>query len=326
MKRALITGFAGFVGRHFTRHLLDTGWHVTGVDNMVSGVHQTEWSFPPKSIARLDTMYWDIKNYAFQKDPDFDLIIHCAAIVGGRLTIDNDPLKVATDLAIDAEFFNWLAKYQRKDQKVVYFSSSAVYPVTLQGTARLALSESFMSFDRREIGMPDMTYGWSKLTGEYLAKMAVEKYGLDVVIYRPFSGYGEDQDFAYPFPSIIRRIVNREDPITIWGSGNQTRDFIHIDDVVDAVMATMYELKPGEALNLGSGKGTSFKELVQVAIANERPTRFVDIAVDTTKPEGVFYRVANIDKLSLMYTPMVSLQEGIARVAAHLTKQKVQDS
>ena len=76
--------------------------------------------------------------------------------------------------------------------------------------------------------------------------------------YRPFSGYGEDQSFDYPFPSLIRRVLNKEAPITIWGSGDQCRDFIHIDDIVEAVMQTKDVLKPGEVLNLGSGVSDEF--------------------------------------------------------------------
>ena len=63
-----------------------------------------------------------------------------------------------------------------------------------------------MSFDR-DIGMPDMSYGWAKLTCEYLAQLAYRKHGLKSICYRPFSGYGEDQDDAYPFPSICKRVM-----------------------------------------------------------------------------------------------------------------------
>jgi len=67
------------------------------------------------------------------------------------------------------------------------------------------LKEDMISFEG-DIGMPDMTYGWAKLTNEYLAQLAYQKHGLKSVCYRPFSGYGEDQDDAYPFPSICRRV------------------------------------------------------------------------------------------------------------------------
>ena len=136
----------------------------------------------------------DIRRFmALKKADEFDLIIHCAAIVGGRLNIDGDPLAVSTNLSIDAEFFRWIARSQTK-KRVVYFSSSAVYPVELQQRNRhCALAEGLVDLTMTRLGMPDQTYGWSKLTGELLAQKAVRDYGAEVVIYRPFGGYGEDR-------------------------------------------------------------------------------------------------------------------------------------
>lgn len=327
MKRALITGGCGFVGRHFAKRFLDDGWNVTVIDDLSTGIRPDKWPLGAKSKA---------DNFAFWEDDsrelphwgrrDFDLVIHCAAVVGGRLKIEGDPLAVATDLAIDSDFFNWCVK--AKPKKIIYFSSSAVYPVEFQKNDRyqIKLAEVLTNFDSTRIGRPDMTYGWAKLTGEYLAKLAVEKYGLDAVCYRPFSGYGEDQSLDYPFPSIVQRVVRGDDPIAIWGSGNQVRDFIHIDDIVDCVLETMDVLPPGEVLNLGSGEPTSFKDLVvKAAVCLGHPPwgngEFL-YACDTSKPEGVFYRVADTYKMNQFYKPRVSLEEGIRRVAAHLTKFK----
>jgi GDP-L-fucose synthase len=325
MRRALITGHCGFVGRRFTRRLLDAGWRVTGVDNLIAGVHFKEWAFKPESSHHADFCYADVRDWFPGNDAgEYDLVVHCAAIVGGRRVIDGDPLKVATDLAIDADFFYWLVRGKRHaDRKVVYFSSSAVYPVWMQGAARLKMREGFAGFDSGKFDMPDQTYGWAKLSGELLARHAAEQYGVDVVIYRPFSGYGEDQDFAYPFPSIVRRVVERENPIVIWGRGRQVRDFIYIEDVIDAVLSTMHELKPGEALNLGSGTGVSFPQLARLAASTIYPDeRAVIIDFDETKPEGVLYRVADVEKLSSMYRTTTSIEEGIERTAKYLGAQR----
>jgi GDP-L-fucose synthase len=313
MKRALVTGGCGFVGCHFVRRLLDDGWKVLVVDDLSSGIAPNSliWNF----------YRGDLRDYVKYVSPDYDLIIHCAAVVGGRLKIDGDPLAVATDLAIDSDLMRWVVKAKNKP-KVVYFSSSAVYPLELQTYHnRMKLQETLAGrFEFSRVATPDASYGWSKLTGEYLAQHAVKTYNADVVIYRPFSGYGEDQSFDYPFPSIIRRVVNKENPITIWGSGEQCRDFIHIDDIVEAVMQTKDVLKPGEVLNLGSGIPTSFKQLANAACG--ALDHNVKIVCDTTKPEGVFYRVADTYKLDQFYKPKVSLEEGIRRVAAHLTEVK----
>jgi nucleoside-diphosphate-sugar epimerase len=316
---ALVTGGCGFVGRHFVQKLLHLDYQVTLVDDLSAGIPVERWLAPVNRKedrrSRLAVYYRDFREYASQTTADFDLIVHLAAVVGGRLTIDGDPLKVATDLAIDATFFNWVVKHRPLPRKVMFFSSSAAYPIAEQTQHHhRTLSERLIDFDGY-LGVPDMTYGWAKLTGEFLARHAVETYGLDVVIYRPFSGYGEDQDFTYPFPSIVRRVACGESPIVIWGSGKQLRDFIHIDDVVEAVFASAWEMQPGNVLNLGSGCGTSFVELAQRAcrvIGHE-----ADIVNDTTKPEGVFARIGDCRKMFEYYKPRVDLDEGIARAFAY---------
>ena len=308
--RVIISGGVGFVGSHFANHLIRHGHKVTVVDinerGLVPWGQQYEWVVD--DLRRFVT----IRNC-----DDFDLIIHCAAVVGGRLKIEGDPLAVATNLAVDASLFNWIAR-GKKPKRVIYFSSSAVYPIELQERNRhCALSEALVDLNRKRFGLPDQTYGFAKFAGELLAKQAVEKYGVDVVIYRPFSGYGTDQALDYPFPSIIQRVKNREDPIVIWGSGDQERDFIHIDDIVEAVLATYDKLKPGSTLNLGTGIGTSFYSLAREAagIAGYFP----EIVTDKTKPEGVFSRIADTFLLEQYYRPKISLAEGIKRA---LTPQK----
>lgn len=319
MKRALITGFAGFVGRHFTKRLSDDGWEVTGVDDFSTGLHPSKWMSQPIKVS-MNTM--GLREYAlFRPDvSDFDLIIHCAAVVGGRQKIEGDPIAVATDLAIDADFWQWVVRSKNKKQKIVYFSSSAVYPVELQRERmHCTLTESLVSMSSTRFGMPDLTYGWAKLTGEYLAQHAVKTYGTNCVIYRPFSGYGEDQDLSYPFPAIIQRVVRRENPIEVWGSGDQVRDFIHISDVVEGVLSTMHVLPPGGVMNLGSGVGVSFKELVEIAC--ELLGHKADIRPDTSKPSGVHRRQADTFFMRQHFQPKVGLEEGIIGVAKHLQKQ-----
>jgi nucleoside-diphosphate-sugar epimerase len=313
-KRALVTGGCGFVGRHFVRWLLNHDYAVTVVDDLSSGLAPHAW---PRHLRVTDEQqkrftfhHGDFRDYAKEATADFDLIVHLAAVVGGRLMIEGDPLQVATDLAIDATFFNWVVKQKPLPRKVLFFSSSAVYPISDQTLSHHhPLTEDLVRYDLDTFGMPDMTYGWSKLTGELLAKFAAQTYDLDVVIYRPFSGYGEDQDFTYPFPSVIRRVANKETPIIVWGSGKQLRDFIYIEDVLDAVFASESQLKPGEALNLGSGVGTSFVQLAEVA--GKVIGHKAEVVNDSSKPEGVFARVADCKKMFKYYRPTTSLERGI---------------
>lgn len=311
---ALVTGGCGFVGRRFVRWLLNHDYHVTVVDDLSTGLAPEKWPqhLQPRAKQQEAMKFHraDFREYAKTASANFDLVVHLAAVVGGRLTIEGDPLAVATDLAIDATFFNWLVKQRPLPRKVLYFSSSAAYPIGDQTpTNNRPLHETMIDFDNYQLGMPDMTYGWSKLTGEFLARHAAEKYGLDVVIYRPFSGYGEDQDFTYPFPSVVRRVGNGEAPIIVWGSGDQLRDFIYIEDAVEAVFASANQLPSGAALNLGSGVGTSFRELAQVAC--QVIGHNAEVINDPTKPEGVFARVGDCHRMFQYYRPATSLERGI---------------
>jgi nucleoside-diphosphate-sugar epimerase len=314
-----ITGFVGFVGSHFTRRLLTEGHQVTGVDirlHKPEWVRQSQQGTFPKMLYIVD----DCRRF-FKIEPasEYDLIIHCAAVVGGRLNIEGDPLAVATNLSIDAELWNWVCR-AKPTPRVIYFSSSAVYPAELQ-TERLhcVLAEGLVSLDATRFGLPDQTYGFAKFAGELLARQAVQHYGVEAVIYRPFSGYGEDQSLDYPFPSIIKRVAEREDPITIWGSGDQKRDFIHIDDIVDMVLATYHKMPAGTTLNLGSGEAMSFRRLAELVcwVAGHR----AEIVTDPTKPEGVFSRVADTYQMEQWgLKPKVSLLDGIKRALnKHLT-------
>ena len=324
--KVLVTGGAGFVGRHIAKHCVDLKYDVVIVDDMSTGIPWRKWPdfLQPKGfdVARITEISDDLRHYMrhYAKASEFDLIFHCAAVVGGRKMIDGAPLHVATDLSIDAEFFNWCCAENKKPGKVVYFSSSAVYPTQLQTREiHVRLNEALVKIGIAKIGMPDAAYGWAKLSGEFLMHHAVKSYGLDCVCYRPFSGYGEDQDFSYPFPTLVRRVGRCEDPILIWGSGDQVRDFIHIDDIVDMIFESFPKMPAGETVNLGSGQPLSFKEFVNITAAILGHSTRIETRVD--EPEGVFYRVADIHRMEQYCgLPKISLAEGIRRVHRYQSK------
>ncbi len=221
-------------------------------------------------------------------------------------------MMVALDLSIDAEFFFWICRY--KPGRVLYPSSSAAYPISLQSTTgAIALSEGDIDF-KKNLGTPDMTYGWTKLTGEFLAQIAAKYYGVSICCIRPFSGYGEDQDLTYPVPAIAARAAKKEDPFEVWGSGKQGRDFVHIDDVIDCIQMAMNNIKDGTAINIGSGKLTSFLDIIELftEFAGYKPS--VKPLLD--KPVGVHSRYANMDYVNNTFGwyPKISLREGMKRV------------
>jgi nucleoside-diphosphate-sugar epimerase len=253
--------------------------------------------------------------------PRFGDVVHLAAVVGGRMKIDGDPLSVATDLAIDAGFFAWAVR--ERPARILYASSSAAYPIHLQAAeGNVALREEYVDFEHGRLGVPDMTYGWSKLTGEFLSRIAAQKYGLHVACIRPFSGYGEDQDESYPVPAIAARAARHEDPLTVWGSGRQGRDFVHIEDCVSAMFRILDAVSDGSGVNIGSGKLTTFLEVARL---------FADLAGYVPRihpledrPVGVQARYADVSRMKalLNWTPEIPIEAGFSRVL-HAAQQRL---
>ena len=294
----LITGGCGFVGSYFAEKLKDA-FDLTIVDNF-SSESSRDISCGNVNVIKMDIIDYMKNNMKNNISIPFDLVIHLAAVVGGRQKIEENPIEVAQDLIVDTEFFKWCVKTNPK--KVIYFSSSAVYPLEFQGPENYQkLSEDMVDFDNK-IGIPDLSYGWSKLTGEFLAQLAHKKHGIDIVCYRPFSGYGHTQHDTYPFQAIMNRAIKKENPLIVWS--NSYRDFVHISDIFTFVMDTYEDIHDGSPLNIGTGIATSFTELAQMA-AQEIGYN-PEIKIIDNMPRGVHYRVS---KNSINH--LISLRDGI---------------
>lgn len=300
MKTALVTGSAGFVGRHVAAKLAARGWSVTGVDERNGAVQRVM----TQSKNALQVFQADSTRY--------DVVVHCAAREPYRAAIDNQPGNFAYNMMLDSMMFEWAVRTGQG--RVVYLSSSAAYPTSLQGSVAtgVPLQEDTIDLSAVTAGRPDASYGWTKLTGEQLAA-AARQAGLPVTVVRPFSGYGTDQDVNFPFGAFLDRVVRRDDPFVVWGDGTQVRDWIHVDDIVNALVA-IAQSGTTDPVNLCTGIGTSMTDLVALmtAIAGYRP----QIQYLTGQPNGVAYRVGDPTRLHTYYTPGVTLQQGISRALA----------
>jgi nucleoside-diphosphate-sugar epimerase len=282
----LVTGSHGFIGRHMSAALAARGDTVHRYDTRVG----------------LDCM--DVFDGRHWPSETFDLVVHCAAIVGGRENIERGPAELATyNVGLDAALFRWALA--ARPGRVVYFSSSAAYPVSFQRGiyAGHALAER----DLNNHVEPDNSYGWAKWAGEGLAGWA-RAAGVPVTVVRPFSGYGADQDATYPFRAMVERARRHETPFDVWGDGTQVRDFVHVDDVVGAVLAFV-DLQVDGPVNIGTGVGRSMDDLAEIcmrAACYRAPIRHLQ-----AKPTGVQYRVANTRLMGHYYTPTVTLPAAV---------------
>lgn len=160
----------------------------------------------------------------------------------------------------------------------------------------------------------DRFAGWAKRMGELQVEAYRIEYGWKrIAVVRPANVYGPFDNFesenAMVIPSLIRRVVSGEDPLTVWGDGSPRRDFVHARDVARGMLLAMEQCAP-EPLNLGSGVGVSIRELVQVILGGlESKPRVV---WDTARPSGDSVRVMDISRArSLGYRPEITLEAGV---------------
>lgn len=283
--RALVTGSSGFVGRAMVAELVERGYRCTTVDAAKTGEGDLgQW------------LYAHRQGYPPRRQ--YDLVVHCAYVIGGRAGIGGNRSALAENLRLDAELFRWVADTEQPH--VLYFSSSAAYPVHLQD----AHTETLLREDDTDVfGEPDADYGFAKMVGERLAANAWAQ-GTRVSVVRPFSGYGTTQAPGYPFRDFIDRAKRQEDPFVVWGNAGQRRDWIHVTDVVRAALAVAGQDARwpdwGGPVNLCSGVGTSMFELARqvCGAAGYYPT----ITTNPEAPMGVMNRVGDPTKMRGYYS------------------------
>jgi nucleoside-diphosphate-sugar epimerase len=249
-KRALVTGGAGFIGSHLVETLVSGGSKVAVLDNLFSG----SYSNVERLERRLSFFQDDIRNpKALERAAEnCDVIFHLAAVVSVPQTID-DPVNSAE--VNDLGTLLVLETARKKDVKRVVFSSScAVYGDDPQLPKHEDMRPNPLS-----------PYAAQKLAAEYYARVYYDLYGLETVVLRYFNVFGPRQDPSSPYSGVISifmtQAVNNESVI-IYGDGNQSRDFIFVQDVVKAnLLAATADDASGEVINVGTGNSVSIRQL-----------------------------------------------------------------
>ena len=211
----------------------------------------------------------------------FDVICHLAARISVDESVREPPLVTRTNVLGTVRVFE---AARRSDARVVFFSSAAVY-----GTPRrVPIPESHPL-------EPLSPYGLTKLVGEEYASLYRELYGLKVAIVRPFNVYSEDFSGDDPYGAVIRRFVQhaaRHEPLVVHGDGGQTRDFIHVSDVVDFVALLLDGRGDGQAFNCATGTATRVDELA--SWVQDRFDPGGTIRHDPPRPGEIRHSVADI--------------------------------
>jgi nucleoside-diphosphate-sugar epimerase len=293
----LVTGSSGFLGSAVAKEMLSQGHTVLGVD-IVPG--------------RYTNVVTDVRKWCEISKSQFDVVFQFAATVGGRVNIENNYLQIMENVEIDRVVFSWAKKYANK---IIYPSSSAVYPVNYQEESdSVALAEDMVNFSTNTIGVSDHLYGWSKLTAERMLWELSKESGLNCTIVRPFSGYGTTQSADYPFPNLFNIVKNNPNDIKVWGTGLQSRDFVYIDDIVSTLLWCMQDAEKFRVVNIGTGISTSFIKLIELMYTAVHNKECPGITKLINKPVGVMHRYCNTDmQQELGIMPTITVQQGIGK-------------
>ena len=237
----------------------------------------------------------DIFKYGLP-DQRFDVLIHFAAFVGGRKGIDNNLYRITKNIELDRQVIQWA---ETQVDRMIYPSSCAAYPKALQTQQGTPMHEGMMGGETFDM------YGMSKLATECMLKFAKVKSH----IIRPFTIYGPGQSTDYPLPAIIQRAKRGE--CSVWGSGTQVRDWLHIDDALKVFEYLVHREEP-IVVNIGTGIPMNFKQVAQTVYKEIHGDYSINLRTQTDEPEGASYRYADITLLkSLGLEPKISFAEGV---------------
>jgi GDP-L-fucose synthase len=294
-RNVLVTGGSGLIGRQIVNMLTNAGAHVCIVSLDKINIDE-----------RADYVFGDLTDFEVCKSviKDMDFVFHLAGIKGSIEVTQSKPASFFVPLlmfntnVLEACRINGV-------QKVVYTSSIGAYPS----------AEVFVESQGDDGPPMDMFPGWAKRMAELQIKAYKIQYGMDnFSIVRPCNVYGPGDNFdpenAMVIPSLMWRIYQKEDPVSVWGDGSAIRDFAYSRDVAEGTILALYHGTKGEPfLNLGSGAGYSIKELVETLQS------FLDFNAffDTQKPSGFPRRVMDISlaRKVIGYHPTTTLKEGL---------------
>ena len=295
----MVTGGAGFIGRHLVAKLLDDGHEITIFDNFSSS-YKNDITYLLESGVSLVT--GDILDYdlLLKSISSHDFVIHLAAQTSVSESIANP--KTTVDIIVNGTVNVLKSCVKTNVKSLISTSTAAVY-----GSSPTPISETSQP-------NPISSYGASKLVTEYNLQAFSRFFGLNCISLRLFNVYGNGQSSEAVVIRKFLKNISKDLPLEIFGDGTQTRDFVHISDVIQAFYCAIknIEAKRGEVYNIGSGKSASINELASLLISSKG--KDLQIIHKPERQGEVKFSKADISlaKTDINYSPEVSLRDGLA--------------
>lgn len=316
-KNVVVAGGTGFVGANLVMRLLSLGANVRAT------LHKKGPVIKDSRIeyVKADLLAMDDCKKAVQ---DMDYVFMCAANTSGAAVIATTPLvHVTPNVIMNAQILE--AAYFAKVNKFIFLSSNAAYPPSADRPVR---EEEMFDADPYDIYFG---VAWMKRYTEILCRLYMEKLKnpMQTVVVRPSNIYGpyDDFDFAtsHMMSATIRKVVERQNPIKVWGTGDDIRDLIYIDDFIDGLVLAAEKIDTFDPVNLAYGKGYSIKEILNICLDME-DFRSAVVEYDTTKPSMIPVRLVDTAKAEsiLGFKARTGIREGIGKTMAWYRKNPCQ--
>jgi GDP-L-fucose synthase len=303
-----IAGHQGMVGSAIVRRL-----QADGFQNLLLQSHQ-----------ELDLSKQEaVEDFFASQQPDF--VFHAAARVGGILANDSYPADfIYENLSIQLHSIH--AAWKNKVKKFLFLGSSCIYP-------RLApqpLKEEYLLTGPLE--PTNEWYAVAKIAGIKQCQAYRRQYGFNAVSVMPTNLYGPGDNFdlenSHVLPALIRKFHDAKNAsnktVTVWGSGNPRREFLHVDDLADACLFLMQRYDSEEIINIGTGKDISILELAMLV---KEITGFAgEITLDASKPDGTPRKLLDTSRIqNLGWQPGIALKQGIQQTYEWYKKKSAED-
>ena len=307
-RKVLVTGGCGFLGSYVVEELVRAGADVTVVDNLESGV--------------LENIISVIDHVPFIKADLLDIGV-CLKVSKG--------IEVGINLVGRVRGVGYSSRHHGE----MLFHNTAMQINVLEAARQnevdrfLVVSSSCVYPDDSPVPIPELPvmtgfpeqanegYGWAKRIAELQAQYYYREYGMKMAIGRPSNAYGiryqwRGEENSFVMPTLVKKIIDGQNPLVVWGSGKQKRNFLHAHDMARLMMKVTERYACAEPVNIGYENDISIAELASLIC--KETGRNPEIIFDTSKPEGRFRKCVDatlLRKITNNYKPEVSLNNGI---------------
>ena len=307
--KVVVTGGAGFIGSHIVEFWAGRNAEVHVVDNLRTGKYENISAIDGVNFHRVSITD---REAIFEIMQGATYVHHLAALVSVPESIEK-PID-CVEINVNGLINVLDAAVKHKVKKIVHSSSAAVYGDNPDSPKDISM-----------MPMPKTPYGITKLDGEYYLKAYHENFGLETISLRYFNVFGPRQDpesqYAAAVPIFVKKAI-KEEPIVIYGDGEQTRDFIYVKDVVNANVLAVTSRGPTGVFNVALGKATTINELARMII-QETGSRS-RIIYEKERSGDIKHSQASIEKTraSLNFNPQFTLLQGLKKTALFLREEE----